>query len=181
MNSSVRRTWCAVPDGRSSDPPRRITHDAKLVGCDDLTEAFCRVAGTLGSQLGALLFQLPPSLKKDLGRFDAFLASLPPKAPAAFEFRHPSWFDAEVYDRLRQHGKALCVADSEKLETPLEVTADFGYFRLRDEGYQKEDLEQWAGTVKELGKDWGDAFIFFKHEESGIGPKLAQQFAPLFA
>ena len=57
--------------------PRRITHDAKLVGCDDVTDAFCRVAGTLGSQLGALLFQLPPSLKKDLARFDAFLASLP--------------------------------------------------------------------------------------------------------
>ena len=67
-----------------------------------------------------------------------FLDTLPPKAPAAFEFRHPSWFDAEVFARLKERGRALCVADSEKLETPLEVTADFGYFRLRDEGYQPE-------------------------------------------
>ena len=104
--------------------PRRITHDAKLVNCEKLTAEFCRVAGTLGGQLGALLFQLPPSLKKDMARLDAFLDTLPPKAPAAFEFRHPSWFDAEVFARLKERGRALCVADSEKLETPLEVTAD---------------------------------------------------------
>ena len=108
--------------------PRRITHDAKLANCQDLTAEFCRVAGTLGDQLGALLFQLPPSLKKDLARLDAFLDTLPPKAPAAFEFRHPSWFDAEVFARLKERGRALCVADSEKLETPLEVTADLRLF-----------------------------------------------------
>ena len=105
------------------------------------------MAGTLGDQLGALLFQLPPSLKKDLPRLDAFLDTLPPKAPAAFEFRHPSWFDAEVFARLKERGRALCVADSEKLETPLEVTADFGYFRLRDEGYQPRDIEEWARKI----------------------------------
>src|SRR3954468_19167972 len=127
--------------------PRRITHDAKLVGCEELTEAFCRIAGSLGSQLGALLFQLPPTLKKDAARLNAFLESLPPKAPAAFEFRHPSWFDDEVYGSLRNHGKALCVADSEKLETPLEVTADFGYFRLRDEGYQSADIADWGSKI----------------------------------
>src|SRR5436190_20736561 len=81
--------------------PRRITHDAKLVGCEELTEGFCRVAGTLGSQLAALLFQLPPSLKKDLPRLEGFLASLPRNAPAAFEFRHVSWFDEEVFSKLR--------------------------------------------------------------------------------
>lgn len=75
------------------------------VSVDRLT--LCRVAGTLGAKLGALLFQLPPALKKDLARLDGFLASLPPGAPAAFEFRHASWFDDEVFARLRQHGKAL--------------------------------------------------------------------------
>jgi hypothetical protein len=100
------------------------------VNCEKLTAEFCHVAGTLGDQLAALLFQLPPSLKKDLARLDAFIDTLPPKAPAAFEFRHPSWFDQEVFGRLRERGRALCVADSEKLETPLEVTADFGYFRF---------------------------------------------------
>ena len=155
--------------------PRRITHDAKLVGCEDLTAGFCRVAGTLGSQLGALLFQLPPALKKDLTRLDAFLASLPPRAPAAFEFRHPSWFDDEVFGRLRQHGKALCVADSEKLETPLEVTAEYGYFRLRDEGYQSKDIEEWAGKIAGLQQRCKEIFVYFKHEEEGKGPAFARE------
>jgi uncharacterized protein YecE (DUF72 family) len=157
--------------------PRRITHDAKLVGCEDLTESFCRVAGTLGGQLGALLFQLPPSLKKDLPRLEAFLASLPPAAPAAFEFRHASWFDEEVYGRLREHGKALCVADSEKLRTPLEVTADLGYFRLRDEGYDSKDIEDWGSKIAGLKSRCKDVFVYFKHEEEGKGPEFARQLA----
>jgi uncharacterized protein YecE (DUF72 family) len=155
--------------------PRRITHDAKLVNCQDLTDTFCRVAGTLGDRLGALLFQLPPALKKDLARLEAFLDALPPKAPAAFEFRHPSWFDAEVFARLSQRGKALCVADSEKLETPLEVTADFGYFRLRDEGYQPADIEEWAKKIDALRSRCEDIYVYFKHEEQGLGPEFARQ------
>src|SRR6187401_1246929 len=155
--------------------PRRITHDAKLVNCDKLTAEFCLVAGTLGSQLGALLFQLPPSLKKDMARLDAFLDTLPPKAPAAFEFRHASWFDADVFTRLKERGRALCVADSEKLETPLEVTADFGYFRLRDEGYQAQDIEQWARRIAPLTSRCKDIYVYFKHEEQGIGPEFARQ------
>jgi uncharacterized protein YecE (DUF72 family) len=155
--------------------PRRITHDAKLVGCEDLTETFCRVAGSLGDQLGALLFQLPPSLKKDLPRLDAFLDSLPPGAPAAFEFRHPSWFDDEVFARLKEKGKALCVADSEKLETPLEVTADYAYFRLRDEGYRPQDIEEWGLKIAELRSRCREIYVYFKHEEQGIGPAFARQ------
>ena len=155
--------------------PRRITHDAKLVNCEKLTAEFCLVAGTLGSQLGALLFQLPPSLKKDMARLDTFLDTLPPKAPAAFEFRHPSWFDAEVFARLKERGSALCVADSEKLETPLEVTADFGYFRLRDEGYQAQDIEEWARRIAPLQDRCKDIYVYFKHEEQGIGPEFARQ------
>ena len=155
--------------------PRRITHDAKLVNCEKLTAEFCLVAGTLGSQLGALLFQLPPSLKKDMARLDAFLDTLPPKAPAAFEFRHPSWFDAEVFGRLKARGRALCIADSEKLETPLEVTAEFGYFRLRDEGYQPADIEEWARRIAPLRDRCNDIYVYFKHEEQGIGPEFARQ------
>jgi uncharacterized protein YecE (DUF72 family) len=155
--------------------PRRITHDAKLVGCEDLTETFCRVAGTLGAKLGALLFQLPPALNKDLARLDRFLASLPPKAPAAFEFRHASWFDDEVFARLRQHGKALCVADSEKLETPLEVTADYGYFRLRDEGYRSADIAEWAKKIGALQPRCKEIFVYIKHEEEGKGAAFARE------
>jgi uncharacterized protein YecE (DUF72 family) len=155
--------------------PRRITHDAKLVGCEGLTTAFCSVAGTLGDKLGALLFQLPPSLKKDLSRLSGFLDSLPPRAPAAFEFRHASWFDDEVFERLRQKGRALCVADSEKLETPLEVTAEYGYFRLRDEGYQSADIAEWANKITALRSRCEDIYVYFKHEEQGKGPEFARE------
>jgi uncharacterized protein YecE (DUF72 family) len=155
--------------------PRRITHDAKLVGCKDLSDTFCRVAGTLGPQLGALLFQLPPSLKKDVPRLEAFLEELPPKAPGAFEFRHPSWFDEDVMKALRKRGQALCVADSERLETPLDVTADFAYFRLRDEGYQPADIAQWAARIEALGARCKDIFVYFKHEEQGKGPAFARE------
>lgn len=157
--------------------PRRITHDAKLVNCQDLSATFCQVAATLGTQLGALLFQLPPTLKKDLPRLEAFLETLPPKAPAAFEFRHASWFDGEVFARLKARGCALCVADSEKLSTPLEVTAGFGYFRLRDEGYQPDDIEAWARRIDAVRSRCEDVYIYFKHEESGIGPEFARQLA----
>jgi uncharacterized protein YecE (DUF72 family) len=155
--------------------PRRITHDAKLLNCQDLTSTFCLVAGSLGDQLGSLLFQLPPSLKKDLPRFDAFLDSLPPKAPAAFEFRHPSWFDEDVFGRLKARARALCVADSEKLSTPVEVTGPFGYFRLRDEGYQPADIEAWARKIDALRGVCSDIYVYFKHEEQGLGPAFARQ------
>jgi uncharacterized protein YecE (DUF72 family) len=155
--------------------PRRITHDARLANCESATATFCLVAGTLGDQLGALLFQLSPTLKKDLPRLEAFLETLPPKAPAAFEFRHPSWFDADVFALLRERGRALCVADSEKLETPLEVTADFGYFRLRDEGYQPADIEGWARKIEGLRSRCSDIYVYFKHEEQGLGPEFARQ------
>ncbi|HYU01670.1 MAG TPA: DUF72 domain-containing protein, partial [Gemmatimonadales bacterium] len=82
---------------------------------------------------------------------------------------------------LRAGNAALCVADTEEGHTPLVATADFGYLRLRDEGYKKQDLEHWATSVNELGQGWQDAFIFFKHEESGMGPKLAQEFGSLLA
>ena len=98
---------------------------------------FLETAATLGPKLGALLFQLPPNFKKDLPLFDAFLDTFPPRVCAAFEFRHTSWLDDEVYARLRARNLALCVADSEKLSTPVEITADYAYFRLRDEGYRR--------------------------------------------
>jgi uncharacterized protein YecE (DUF72 family) len=155
--------------------PRRITHDQRLRDCGELVKSFCRTAGTLGPKLGALLFQLPPTFKKDLAIFDAFLADLPPAAPAAFEFRHPSWLDDEVFSRLRERRAALCVADSEKLSTPVVVTADFAYFRLRDEGYGDGDLIRWAETIKASTAKCTDVFVYFKHEERGMGPEFARK------
>ncbi len=155
--------------------PRRITHDAKLQRCEDLLQAFCRTARTLGPKLGVLLFQLPPTFKKDPAVLRAFVDLLPDGTRAAVEFRHPSWLDAETYDVLRSKNIALCVADSEKMSTPLEVTADYAYLRLRDEGYQQSDLEKWAASVKILD-GVGDVFVYFKHEEQGLGPDFARRF-----
>ncbi len=154
--------------------PRRITHDSRLKNCGDLVAGFCRVAGTLGDKLGALLFQLPPNLKKDLTLFDLFLETLPPKVCAAFEFRHTSWLDDEIFDRLKRRNLALCVADSEKLSTPVRVTADYAYFRLRDEGYTADDIKRWAETIARETVDCNDVFVYFKHEEEGKGPAFAQ-------
>ena len=154
--------------------PRRITHDNRLRSCGPLVTSFCDVAGSLGDKLGALLFQLPPSAKKDLTLFDAFLSDLPQKAPAAFEFRHPSWFDDEVFERLRRRNVALCVADSGKLLTPIRLTADYAYFRLRDEGYTPDDIKRWADTIARETASCRDVFVYFKHEEEGKGPEFAK-------
>ncbi len=154
--------------------PRRITHDLRLRGTDELTAAFCRTALTLGDRLGALLFQLPPSLKKDLDLLRAFLDILPPLVRPAFEFRHTSWHDEDVFAALREHGAALCVADSERISTPVVITAPFGYFRLRDEGYTGADLERWAATMRDRAADLGDVYVYFKHEEAGKGPEFAR-------
>ena len=155
--------------------PRRITHDSRLSDCEDMTGSFCDTAGALGSKLATLLFQLPPSFKKDLGVLDRFLTSLRPGARAAFEFRHASWHAADIFDCLRGHGQALCVADSDRLTTPVEVTAPHAYFRLRDEGYGDADLDRWADTIRTSTSACEEVFIYFKHEDKGKGPALARQ------
>jgi uncharacterized protein YecE (DUF72 family) len=154
--------------------PKRITHDARLRDSADRVRQFLETAATLGPKLGVLLFQLPPNLKKDVALFDAFLDTFPPRVPAAFEFRHASWLDEEIYARLRARNLALCVADSEKLSTPLEITADYAYFRLRDEGYTADAIERWAERIRERTSGCGDVFVYFKHEASGKGPEFGR-------
>jgi uncharacterized protein YecE (DUF72 family) len=158
--------------------PRRITHDSKLQRCEELTQNFCRTAATLGSKLGVLLFQLPPTFKRNDDVLTAFVELLPEGTRAAFEFRHESWFDDRVFDALRARHLALCIADSEKLSTPVVVTADYAYFRLRDEGYQEADIERWATTIRGLAGP-RDAFVYFKHEEEGKGPDFARRLLAL--
>jgi len=152
--------------------PRRITHDAKLQRVEDLTQTFCKTAAVLGSKLGVLLFQLPPTFKRDDAVFGQFLDVLPEGTRAAFEFRHASWHDDAVFDALRRRNLALCVADSEKMSTPVLATADYSYYRLRDEGYQPADIERWGSTIS-AANSARDAYIYFKHEEQGKGPEFA--------
>jgi uncharacterized protein YecE (DUF72 family) len=176
-NEKTLQGWDAATPERfklTLKAPKRITHDARLRDCADRVRQFLETAAVLGPKLGALLFQLPPNLKKDVALFDAFLDALPPRVCAAFEFRHVSWLDEEIYSRLRARNLALCVADSEKLSTPVEVTADYGYFRLRDEGYGPADIERWARVIEEKTPQCRDVYVYFKHEESGKGPAFAR-------
>jgi uncharacterized protein YecE (DUF72 family) len=176
-NEKILQGWdAATPDQfkLTLKAPKRITHDARLRDCADRVRQFLETASILGPKLGALLFQLPPNLKKDVALFDAFLDAFPPRVCAAFEFRHASWLDEEIYQRLRARNLALCVADSEKLSTPVEVTADYGYFRLRDEGYGPVDIERWAKVIEERTAQCRDVYVYFKHEESGKGPEFAR-------
>jgi uncharacterized protein YecE (DUF72 family) len=154
--------------------PKRITHDARLRDCGDRVRQFMETAATLGPKLGALLFQLPPNLKKDLPLLQAFLDTFPPRVCAAFEFRHASWLEPEVFALLRSRNLALCVADSEKLSTPVEITADYGYFRLRDEGYTPDDIARWSEVIREQTSGCKDVFVYFKHEEEGKGPEFGR-------
>jgi uncharacterized protein YecE (DUF72 family) len=154
--------------------PQKITHFAKLRDCANTLEYFCKVISGLRERLGPVLFQLPPNFKKDADVLSSFLRELP-SMRAAFEFRHDSWFDDAIFGLLKSRNIALCIADTEKLATPAVATADYGYLRLRREDYTKNDVEAWAKFVREQETHWQDAFVYFKHEESGIGPKLAAE------
>ncbi len=156
--------------------PQRITHIAKLAGTAGATnEIFVKVAQTLGPRLGPLLFQLPPFQRKDVARLSAFLDEAAPLKKGlrfAFEFRHASWFDEEVWGVLRAHGASLCVAEGESLETPLVATADWGYVRLRRDAYPDEVIAAWAERI--LAQPWKEAFVFLKHDE-GDAPSVAKR------
>jgi uncharacterized protein YecE (DUF72 family) len=128
-----------------------------------------------------VLFQLPPNFRKDTFVLGDFVNGLPGGMRAAFEFRHESWFDDEIFETLKAREAALCIADTEKLETPKVATANYGYLRLRREDYSKIDIERWVEFVRQQHSGWDDVFIYFKHEEAGIGPKLAAQMLELLA
>jgi uncharacterized protein YecE (DUF72 family) len=159
---------------------QRITHQKRLRDAGEDVSYFFETAAALGPRLGAALFQLPPFLKKDAGRLRDFLAALPAQRPAAFEFRHPSWFDDETYEALRSRDAALCAADTDESGdegAPIVPTAGWGYLRLRRSDYSDTDLAAWADRVRAQG--WDRAFVFFKHEDAGKGPALAARFRAL--
>ena len=158
--------------------PQRITHFQRLKDCGESLSYLLATAGVLEDRLGPLLFGLPPNFKKDVARLKEFLALLPPQRRVAFEFRHPSWFDDEVFGLLRDHQVALCIAEADDdLEVPFVSTADWGYLRLRMPDYTDKDLKAWLKRVRE--PDWRDVFVFFKHEDEANGPRLAKRFIEL--
>jgi len=159
--------------------PQRITHFGRLLDVDEPLRYFCDAARTLGDRLGPLLFQLPPNFKKAADRLGHLLAIMPDGFRVALEFRHESWFDDEIYALLRSRNAALCIADTEEGTTPAVATADFGYLRLRAVEYSDDDLKTWIAKIDQVGSGWRDAYVFFKHEDSGSGPALARRFLAL--
>ena len=178
---SVLEAWAADVPGDFRfvlKAPQRITHFQRLKKSGESVKFLLDVAGALQARLGPILFQLPPNFKKDVPRLRDFLGLLPPKRPFAFEFRHQSWLDDETFSLLRDHQAALCIAEAEdKLEIPFIATADWGYLRLRRPDYGNPELKNWIKQVQK--QDWKDAFIFFKHEDEGKGPEMAQRFMKL--
>ena len=158
--------------------PRRITHEKRLREAEpDVTE-FLRRAGTLGGKLGVLLFQLPPYLKKDLPRLKDFLAPLPADRRVAFEFRHDSWRDDEVYETLRARGAVLCVTDTDEGDTPFVATSDCGYVRLRRTHYDDADLRGWAERI--AAQPLARAYVYFMHEDEALGTRFARRLMELW-
>lgn len=151
--------------------PQTITHRKRLVGVDAELKEFVAVAKMLKRRAGPLLFQLPPNFKQDLSRLAAFLKLLPKRTRAAIEFRHKSWLTDDTYALLHKHRVALCTADAEELPaTPLVATTDWGYLRLRRENYSPAALRKWLARIRE--QPWTEVYVFFKHEDTGTGPKF---------
>lgn len=187
-NTFYRMPKAAVLQAWANDVPadfkfvlkasQRITHMQRLKDAGDSVGYLLEVAGVLEDRLGPILFQLPPNLKKDVPRLRDFLALVPKQRRAALEFRHASWFDEEVFELMRQHRAALCIAEAEEgVEVPFVSTADWGYLRLRRPDYGDAELTDWLKRIREQG--WQDAYVFFKHEDEGKGPQMAQRFQQL--
>jgi len=168
-----------VPDGFkfAIKASQRITHHAQLRDTGELVEYLARSISVMGEKLGPTLFQLPPSLKKDVPRLQAFLEILPRKWRVTIEFRHKSWFeDDQVLETLRAREVPLCISDQDDFETPLVATASWGYVRLHKLDYDEAGLTAWADRLKAL--PWSDAFVYFKHDHGpGSGPPVAEALA----
>ena len=156
---------------------QRITHILRLRNAEQATEIFLKAIDPLRTsrRLGPILFQLPPQLKCDLALLREYLPLLPQGQRYAFEFRHPSWLADPVYDELRARNISLCVAESEKLEVPEVITADFVYYRLRKPDYTAPDIDAIAARSRELLTGGRDLYLMFKHEETPEGALNAER------
>jgi uncharacterized protein YecE (DUF72 family) len=159
--------------------PRRITHELRLRQAEASVGEFVRRSALLGGKLGALLFQLPPHLKKDVARLADFLALLPSGTRCAFEFRNGSWHDDEVYETLRARGAMLCVTDSDAGDTPFVATSDHGYVRLRRTRYDDADLRGWVELIARQALS--RTYVYFMHEDEALGARFALRLASLWA
>jgi len=157
---------------------QRVTHTHRLKeGAREPMEFFLSTLAPLrdAGRLGPVLLQLPPNLRLDLDRLARFLEWLPGDTRFAFEFREASWFTEDVYDLLRAHDAALCVADSEQLAAPDVVTASFAYYRLRHPPYDDVALRRRRRRSEDLLAEGRDVYVLFKHEEDAGGALEAER------
>jgi len=158
---------------------RKITHFQRLKETDDTSEYLFRNVKSLGHNLGCILFQLPPNLKKDAERLKKFIDIIPGEFRSAFEFRHDSWYDDEIYKILQDKNCALVITETDEApEAEFIRTADWTYLRLRRTQYTDAELKTRAEKIK--SQNWQDVFVFFKHEDEGTGPALAKKFIDLY-
>jgi len=159
---------------------QKITHFKRLNGVASETTYLLDTAAALGDRLGPILFQLPPNMKKDLARLASFLEGLPVGTKATWEFRHPTWLEDDVLELLASKNHALCISDTDDMPVNhVDKTADWGYLRLRRVNYTAENLTEWLQRVRD--QNWQEAFVFFKHEDEGTGPRLAGEFLNMAA
>jgi len=156
---------------------QQITHRQRLKVPSEALEYFLNVVSGLGSRLGMVLFQLPPFFRCDVPKLEMFLSVVPRGIPAAFEFRHESWFVGDVYRLLRGRNVALCIHDADDHTTPLELTATFTYVRLRRSEYGPEQRREWQHRIRGWAHDGVDVYAFVKHEDNPDAPLIAVEFA----
>ncbi|MEZ5392706.1 MAG: DUF72 domain-containing protein [Bryobacterales bacterium] len=178
--STLEKWIAAVPENFrfSVKAHQRITHFARLKPeAKEATDFFLRAIDPLheAGKLGVVLFQLPPNLKLDLERLEGFLPNLPQDMRCAFEFRNESWYDEAVYALLKAHNVCLCQAESDTLETPPALTADFVYFRLRKSDYSAEERAEIRTHVDGLLGYGRTVFLYFKHEDTPAGALYAEE------
>ncbi len=160
---------------------QRITHHARLKAeCASAVEFLLKNTASLGPKLGPILFQLPPNLKKDLARLQAFLSLLPADRRYTMEFRHETWFTDDVYDALRARDIPLCIIEQPEFSSPVVATATWGYVRLHRFDYDAPTLATWAARIREQA--WSESYVYFKHDEGeGSGPPAVDGFVKALA
>jgi uncharacterized protein YecE (DUF72 family) len=158
---------------------RLITHTKRLLGVGEPWQTFVQHALALGSHLGPVLLQFPPSMRRDEGRLADFLERAQAVVPdgralrLVFEFRHETWFTDATYRLLEQHGAALCIADSPGYPRQDICTADFAYFRyhgrseLFASGYSDAELRVEAGQIKRFIREGADVYAYFNNDVRG--------------
>jgi len=156
---------------------QQITHRQRLKIPSDALDYFVTVLPGLEDRFGLALYQLPPFFKCDREKLEAFLSVLPRGTPSAFEFRHESWFNEDVYKLLRKHNVALCIHDADDHTTPMELTAGVTYIRLRRSVYDDTQRKEWQERIRSWAQEGVEVFAYIKHEDNPNAPLIALEFA----